>query len=189
MPLYGSSTIQGAHAQQRLLLGHQPQPGRDDPLRLVLEDRAGPRRRVPVCRGAGVRRPDPLLQPERARGPSTTTAPGGVTTTPARESYQVNGALSQRISKSFRARGRVDYFSNISVQQTYSQNIFVATNHQRVMNGSVNGVIGTFSLNGSLRPQRVLLRHDAVHAAGRHAAHHVPARRQAPVRNRRSTSR
>ena len=74
---------------------------------------------------------------------------GGVTTTPARESYQINGALSQRISKSFRARGRVDYFSDISVQQTYSQNIFVATNHQRVMNGSVNGVIGTFSLNGS----------------------------------------
>ena len=65
------------------------------------------------------------------------------------QSYQINGALSQRISRSFRARGRVDYFSNISVQQTYSQNIFVATNHQRVMNGSVNGVIGTFSLNGS----------------------------------------
>ena len=43
----------------------------------------------------------------------------------------------------------MDYFSNISVQQTYSQNIFVATNHQRVMNGSVNGVLGTFSLNGS----------------------------------------
>jgi LPS-assembly protein len=74
---------------------------------------------------------------------------GGVTTTPARESYQINGSLSQKISKTFRARGRVDYFSNISVQQTYSQNIFVATNHQRVMNGSVNGVIGTFSLNGS----------------------------------------
>ena len=49
---------------------------------------------------------------------------GGLTTTPARESYQVNGALSQRISKSFRARGRVDYFSDISVQQTYSQNIY-----------------------------------------------------------------
>ena len=74
---------------------------------------------------------------------------GGVTATPARESYQINGSLSQRISKSFRARGRVDYFSNITVQQTYSQNIYVATNHQRVMNGSVSGVIGTFSLNGS----------------------------------------
>ena len=140
---------QGAHAQQRLLLGHQPQPGRDVPLRLVLEDRTGRRRRVPVRRGAGVRRPDPVLQPERARGRVPTTAPAALTTTPARESYQVNGSMSQKISRSFRARGRVDYFSDISVQQTYSQNVFVATNRQRVMNGSVNGVIGTFSLNGS----------------------------------------
>ena len=74
---------------------------------------------------------------------------GTLTTTPARTSYQINGMLSQKLSRTFRARARVDYFSNINVQQTYSQNIFVATNHQRVVSGAVTGVIGAFSLNGS----------------------------------------
>lgn len=74
---------------------------------------------------------------------------GTVTTTPARTSYQINGTLSQKLSRTFRARGRVDYFSDISVQQTYSQNVYVASNHQRVISGSVTGVLGSFSLTGS----------------------------------------
>ena len=53
IPIYGSSTIARPDAQQRVLLGDQPQPGRDVLPRLVLEDRPGLRRRVPLRRGAG----------------------------------------------------------------------------------------------------------------------------------------
>jgi LPS-assembly protein len=74
---------------------------------------------------------------------------GTVTTTPARSSYQINGNLSQKISRTFRGRARVNYFSNITVQQTYNQNVFQATNRQRVINGSVTGVLGSWSVNGA----------------------------------------
>jgi LPS-assembly protein len=74
---------------------------------------------------------------------------GTVTTTPERTSYQVQGNLSQRLSRSFRARGRVDYFSDITVQQTYHQNVYNASQRQRVVNGSVSGVIGSWNLTSS----------------------------------------
>ena len=74
---------------------------------------------------------------------------GTLTTTPARESYQVTGNMSQKLSRTFRARGRVNYFSNITVQQTYNQNVFQATNRQRVINGSVSGVVASWSLNAA----------------------------------------
>jgi LPS-assembly protein len=78
-----------------------------------------------------------------------TSDDGNVTTTPERTSYQVQGSLSQRISRTFRARGRVDYFSDITVQQTYQQNVYNASQRQRVVNGSLSGVIGSWNLTSS----------------------------------------
>ena len=74
---------------------------------------------------------------------------GEFTTTPERTSYQIQGGLSQRIGRAFRARGRVDYFSDITVQQTYQQNVYNASQRQRVVNGSVSGVIGSWNMTGS----------------------------------------
>jgi LPS-assembly protein len=74
---------------------------------------------------------------------------GTLTTVPERTSYQVQGSLSQRLGRSFRARGRVNYFSDITVQQTYNQNVYNATQRQRVVNGSVSGVVGSWNLTGS----------------------------------------
>jgi LPS-assembly protein len=78
-----------------------------------------------------------------------TSSTGETIASPERTSYQINGNLSQRLSKSFRARSRVDYFSSIQVQQTYNQNVLNSTNRQRVVSGSVSGVIGSWSLNSS----------------------------------------
>jgi LPS-assembly protein len=78
-----------------------------------------------------------------------TNTAGTVTTTPARKSYQIQGTLSQKLSRTFRARGRVDYFSDITVQQTYNQDVYAASRRQRTMSGSVSGVLGSWSLNGS----------------------------------------
>ena len=74
---------------------------------------------------------------------------GVVTTTPERTSYQIQGSMSQRLGRAFRARGRVDYFSDITVQQTYHQNVYNASQRQRIINGSVSGVVGTWNLTGS----------------------------------------
>jgi LPS-assembly protein len=78
-----------------------------------------------------------------------TSSTGTVTTTPERTSYQIQGTMSQQLPHSFRARGRVDYFSDISVQQTYNQNVYNASQRQRSMSGSVSGVLGSWNLTGS----------------------------------------
>ena len=54
MPIYGSTT-RGTDAQQPVLLGDQPEPGRHDRARLVLEDRTADGRRVPVRARAGAK--------------------------------------------------------------------------------------------------------------------------------------
>ena len=57
---------EGEHDQQRVLLGHQPQPGRDVQLRLVLEDGPRLRQRVPLRALALVVGRRALLHAERA---------------------------------------------------------------------------------------------------------------------------
>ena len=74
---------------------------------------------------------------------------GAIVTTPERRSYEVRGAMSQRIGKKFRARGRADYFSDITVQQTYNQNIYDSSRRSRIYSGSVTGTVGTWNLSGS----------------------------------------
>ena len=57
--------------------------------------------------------------------------------------------MSQKISDSLRARGRVDYFSSLEVQQTYNMNVYDASRRQRSYSGSLTGnwreynVVGT----------------------------------------------
>ena len=67
IPIYGASTIKGQTLQQRVLLGDQPQPGRDVLPRLLLEDRAGLRRRVPLRRSRRLVGQRPDLRAARAR--------------------------------------------------------------------------------------------------------------------------
>jgi LPS-assembly protein len=78
---------------------------------------------------------------------------GETTATPERRSYEVRGALNQRLGRRLRARARADYFSDITVQQTYNQNIYEASRRQRVYSGSLTGnwreysVVGSFDRN------------------------------------------
>ena len=74
---------------------------------------------------------------------------GAIVTTPERRSYEIRGTLSQRIGKKFRARGRADYFSDITVQQTYNQNIYDSSRRSRIYSGSVTGTVGTWNLSGA----------------------------------------
>jgi LPS-assembly protein len=74
---------------------------------------------------------------------------GSAVTTPERRSYEIRGTMSQRLSRTFRARARADYFSDITVQQTYNQNVFDSSRRNRLYSGSVSGTLGTWNLTGS----------------------------------------
>ena len=74
---------------------------------------------------------------------------GSLVTTPERRSYEVRGAMSQRLGRQFRARARADYFSDITVQQTYNQNIYDSSRRSRVYSGSVTGSLAGWNLSGA----------------------------------------
>ncbi len=77
-------------------------------------------------------------------GPGT-----GQSSFPARRSYQVRGNAQHRISDSITARGQVDYFSDVTVQQTYQTNVFESSNSSRSFGGNVTGSWGAYTLSGT----------------------------------------
>jgi LPS-assembly protein len=77
-------------------------------------------------------------------GPGT-----GESAFPARQSYQVRGNARHRVSDSITARGQIDYFSDVTVQQTYQTNVFEASNSSRSFGGNVTGSWGAYTLSGT----------------------------------------
>ena len=82
--------------------------------------------------------------------------PGGETTyrgaaqeLPQRRSYQLRGQGTQEVAEGWNARGQVDYFSDVTVQQTYHADIYQASNTQRAMSGNVSGQLGAYQLSGT----------------------------------------
>jgi len=74
---------------------------------------------------------------------------GDETTTPGRRSFNLTGNGRHQISDSLRARGQIDYFSDITVQQTYQTNIYDATNASRTFGGNLTGSWGSYTLSGT----------------------------------------
>ncbi|HXE79902.1 MAG TPA: putative LPS assembly protein LptD, partial [Vicinamibacterales bacterium] len=85
----------------------------------------------------------------RENGSEFTDTDGTVTTTPARRSHEIQGSMSQRLGSNIRARARADYFSDITVQQTYHQNLYEATRRQRVFSGSITGTWSQYTVTGT----------------------------------------
>jgi lipopolysaccharide assembly outer membrane protein LptD (OstA) len=75
------------------------------------------------------------------------TAAGGGST--SGRSYEIRGSLAQGLGGHLRARGRVDYFSSITVQQLYNTNIYDASRRQRSVNGNLAGNWGPWGLNAT----------------------------------------
>ena len=74
---------------------------------------------------------------------------GTETTLPARRSYNLRGNATHRFSDAIRARGQVDYFSDVTVQQTYQTNIYQASNSSRTLGGNLTGSWGAYTLSGT----------------------------------------
>ena len=68
---------------------------------------------------------------------------------PARRSYELRGDLRQPITSNITARGNIDFFSDVTVQQMYHTNIFDASNRQRNLNGNISGTWGAYRLSGT----------------------------------------
>ena len=68
---------------------------------------------------------------------------------PGRRSLQINGNVSQTLGSSWRARGRVDFFSDVTVQQIFHTSILEASRRSRRFVGNVTGSWGTYSLSNT----------------------------------------
>ncbi len=102
---------------------------------------AGPRSRGNV---------ETYLLNERETSLTDRFGPGtGDSTFPARRSHQIRGNAQHRISDSITARGQVDYFSDVTVQQTYQTNVFESSNSSRSFGGNVTGSWGAYTLSGT----------------------------------------
>ena len=69
---------------------------------------------------------------------------------PARRSFQLTGDLAQTIGANIRARGRVDYFSDITVQQTFHTSVLEASRRERRLLGNIQGNWGGYTLSGTV---------------------------------------
>ncbi|HJO39867.1 MAG TPA: putative LPS assembly protein LptD [Vicinamibacterales bacterium] len=69
---------------------------------------------------------------------------------PARQSFQLTGDLTQAIGSNVQARGRVDYFSDVTVQQTYHADVLESSRRERRFVGNVQGNWGSYTLSGTM---------------------------------------
>ena len=69
---------------------------------------------------------------------------------PARQSKTIRGGLSQNLPFGLTARARVDYFTNVIVQQTYNHDFYNASNSNRSYQGGVSGSWRNLSVNGQI---------------------------------------
>jgi LPS-assembly protein len=67
---------------------------------------------------------------------------GRTTLLPKQTSYEFSGSLTQNIGNTLRARGRVDYFSDVTTQQLYQQDIYQASQQSRIIEGGLSGTFG-----------------------------------------------
>jgi LPS-assembly protein len=81
----------------------------------------------------------------------TVSTDGGGTETvrPGRESYELRGRFLQRLPGNLRARGDVDYFSDVTVQQIYQTNLYEASLRQRSYGGNVSWARGGHNVSGT----------------------------------------
>lgn len=80
---------------------------------------------------------------------SAADATGNSLAVPESRSYELRASAVQRLPAGLRARGNVDYFSNLTIQQTYHGNLYDASRRERRYGGNVSGAWGAWSLSGT----------------------------------------
>ena len=87
---------------------------------------------------------------------------------PARRSYELRGEARYGITDNISARGQVNYFSDVTVQQQYQSNIYDASNSRRNMSGNVSGNWGLYQVSGTYDLNETFFgaRQSTLHGAG-----------------------
>ncbi len=73
----------------------------------------------------------------------------------AGSSYELTGTAVQSLTRSVRARGRLDYASDIISQQLYQQNVYRASNPVRLIEGGLSGSWGALSSSATYQRTEV----------------------------------
>lgn len=68
---------------------------------------------------------------------------------PESRSYEVRASAVQKLPANLRLRGNVDYFSDITTQQSYYGNLYDASRRQRRYGANVAGAWGAWNLSGT----------------------------------------
>jgi LPS-assembly protein len=70
----------------------------------------------------------------------------GVTSTlPATKSLELSGNMNHLVSRNMRARARLEYFSDVTTQQLYYQDLYKATRNNRLIEGGLTAAFGPTS--------------------------------------------
>ncbi len=68
---------------------------------------------------------------------------------PERTSYQVSSSITQALPAGLRARARVDYFSDITAQQLFNNNLYQQTFSTRSIGAGISGAWSGLSVSGN----------------------------------------
>jgi LPS-assembly protein len=72
---------------------------------------------------------------------------GQTSVLPATKSFEITGNMNHSISRNVRARARLEYFSNVTTQQLYYQDVYKATRNNRLIEGGLSAIFGPTSTN------------------------------------------
>jgi LPS-assembly protein len=78
------------------------------------------------------------------------TVDGTSTTTPGRQSYRIDGGMTQKLGHGFLGRASANYFSSVSSEQRYQQDIARATQSHRSFGGNITGNWHEYVLSGTV---------------------------------------
>ena len=85
----------------------------------------------------------------------------------ARTSQTIQGGLSQNLPFGLTARGRVDYFTDVTVQQTYNHDFFAASQSNRSIDGGLSGSWRNLSVSGAFQRTEIFYNGDDSIVSGR----------------------
>lgn len=84
----------------------------------------------------------------------------------ARRTYRVDGGFNQAITPRIRARGNMNYFSNVAVQQLYNQDIYRSSNRQTRIGGNVTANYGSYMVTGTVQRDEVFYNQTSSNVVG-----------------------
>ena len=84
-----------------------------------------------------------------------------------RRSKKINGGLSQNLPFGLSARGRVDYFTDVAVHQTYNHDFYQASLSNRTIDGGMSGSWRSLSVNAMFQRTESFYRQDESVLSGR----------------------